>query len=274
MSRKGPSVREKPLSVAFPGSVVSVDETVELKTIKVSVLARALAMFRVSEAVIYRDADTSERDMKLVEILMRYFLTPPHLRRLVFPVRKELRAVGLAQPLRLTAHEAPSVPKKGIVVEGYVESCEGDVCTINLGRLGRGRLAARVKEGSIVTVRIESVGDFMELSLATRGGEYTGFSLRMAGDIREVIEEYRKRGYLIVASSRHGRPARGLAMKAGGNGVLVIFGGPRQCPYEFLPKDLFDLAINSVPEQGIVTIRTEEAIIATLSALECAGLLG
>lgn len=275
MNQRGPLAREKPLAVAFPGSVISVDETIELKTVKVSVIARALAMFRVDEAVVYRDADTAKEDMKLVEVLLRYMLTPPHLRRLVFPRLRELRAVGLAYPLRLSAHEAPSRASVGVVMEGYVESCDGETCVVNLGRLGKGRLAARAKVGSVVTVRIERVEGEIVLSLAERGREYAGFSVKTRGDVREVIAEYRKRGYAIVASSRHGKPAKSYAGKSlSGSGVLVVFGGPRECPYELLPTELFDIAINSVPHQGIATVRTEEAMVATLSAMECAGLLG
>ncbi|MCX8195709.1 MAG: hypothetical protein N3F67_01295 [Acidilobaceae archaeon] len=271
-----PPRREKRLSVALPASVLSVEETLELKTIKAGMIGRALAIFRVDEAIVYRDQDTREEDLRLLEALLNYMVTPPHLRKRLFPLSPQLSAVGLLPPLRLVTHDAPRELSVGDRLEGYVESCDEESCEVYLGRLGRGILLGRTAQRSRVTVRVKSLSPLL-LEPSSWGDVYVGFEVRREGVIEGVVERLRRAGYIAVASSRLGRGmgevARSLLEKAReAKGVLVVFGGPRICPYENSP-DIFDLSVNTVPFQGTFTVRTEEALYATLSALTNAGLL-
>jgi predicted SPOUT superfamily RNA methylase MTH1 len=50
--------------------------------------------------------------------------------------------------------------------------------------------------------------------------------------------------------------------------VLVVFGGPYRCPYEYTEHSVYDAIINTVPNQGTLTVRTEEAMIATLTTID------
>jgi hypothetical protein len=55
--------------------------------------------------------------------------------------------------------------------------------------------------------------------------------------------------------------------------VTVAFGGPYQGLYEISelqgvdPEEKFDAVVNTVPRQGTETVRTEEALLATLALL-------
>jgi hypothetical protein len=55
--------------------------------------------------------------------------------------------------------------------------------------------------------------------------------------------------------------------------ILVVFGSPTRGLYEIatdeniLLHDLLDFVVNSVPHQGTETVRTEEAVLASLAIL-------
>jgi predicted SPOUT superfamily RNA methylase MTH1 len=53
----------------------------------------------------------------------------------------------------------------------------------------------------------------------------------------------------------------------------VVFGSPKKGIYEILsnegqdPKNLSDFIVNFLPNQGVATVRTEEALLSTLTVL-------
>jgi len=89
----------------------------------------------------------------------------------------------------------------------------------------------------------------------------------------------RSRGFdLTVATSKRGVPFADVAEKIGekwkkANTILVVFGAPTQGLYEIVKNegfnldDVVDFVVNTVPMQGTETIRTEEALIASLAIL-------
>ncbi|MEN2999978.1 MAG: putative RNA uridine N3 methyltransferase [Acidilobaceae archaeon] len=271
-----PPRRERRLSVALPGSVLSTEETLKLKTIKAGFVGRALAMFRVDEVILYRDEDTEEADLRLAQLLLEFMVTPPHLRKKVFPLSPQLSAAGLLPPLRLVTHDPPAEPAPGAKIEGLVVSCKGDLCKVFLGKLGTAVLLGRAEVGRRMTVVVKSMEPLV-VEQSSWGKVYTGFEVRREDLLQRAIRRSREAGEAVIASSRLGRSvgeAAGelLSMVARARGALVVFGGPRLCPYEEAPH-LFDMALNTVPYQGTFTVRTEEALYATLSALTNAGVL-
>ena len=84
--------------------------------------------------------------------------------------------------------------------------------------------------------------------------------------------------YLIVGTSRLGRPiheAAGrlaeAALRAGR--VLLVFGSPSEGLYDMAAREGLDIdeacdfVLNTLPGQGVATVRTEEAVLATLAVL-------
>ncbi|MCX8165690.1 MAG: hypothetical protein N3D79_03790 [Acidilobaceae archaeon] len=271
-----PPKRKRRLSVALPGSILLTEETLMLKTIKVGFVARALAMFRVDEVILYRDEDSEEADLELAQILLEFMVTPPHLRRKTFPLSPQLSAAGLLPPLRLVTHDPPAEPAPGAKVEGLVVSCKGDLCRVYIGRLGTAVLRGRAEVGKRVTVAIRSQ-EPLTVELSSWENAYVGFEVKREDALHRVIRRSREAGEVVVASSRLGKGVwesaqQLLAMMEKAKGMLVVFGGPRSCPYEETPH-LFDMALNTVPFQGTFTVRTEEALYTTLSALTNAGVL-
>lgn len=77
------------LSVLLPSSLVSDGRSLLEKTLKLGMVARSLAIFRVEEVVIYEDRDPHVKDrrkeMELITTVLRYAETPQYLRKLLFP---------------------------------------------------------------------------------------------------------------------------------------------------------------------------------------------
>jgi predicted SPOUT superfamily RNA methylase MTH1 len=83
---------------------------------------------------------------------------------------------------------------------------------------------------------------------------------------------------LVIATSRLGEPLMNVADKiraewGKSKHVLVAFGAPSKGLHEIVKQekldlaDLVDFVVNTVPNQATETVRTEEALYATLAAL-------
>lgn len=83
--------------VVIPASIF-VGEDRRLATLRLGLLARYLAIFRVEEVVIFGKDDT------LVAEVLRYAETPPYLRRRTIPLHPLLRYAGVVPPLQSPHH--------------------------------------------------------------------------------------------------------------------------------------------------------------------------
>jgi len=271
-----PRRRSRRLTVAIPASILVTEDTLELKTLKAGLVGRILAVHRVDEVALYRDPDTDARDVRLLKLILEYMVTPPHLKRRLHPLREELRAVGLLPPLRTCSHEVPEDLKPGVKLDVFIESCDGSLCRAYLGKAGYGFIRGSYRPGEVVTAVVKSVTENrIELEKSSWGNSYTGFRVRVRGDLEELVRSYRGRGYLVILSSKYGECIHEVVERLGGmiaesRGVLVVFGGPYRCPYEYTSHELYDAIVNTIPEQGTVSVRTEEAMVATLTAIDLA----
>jgi predicted SPOUT superfamily RNA methylase MTH1 len=136
--------------------------------------------------------------------------------------------------------------------------------------------------GKRITARITKANERVEAQLASRDDiqeiqEYRGYSVTVEEcPFGEIVEN---RGFdLAVATSRYGVPFGNVAAEMAekwkaANTVLVAFGAPRQGLQEIVRQeglnldDLMDYVINTIPRQGTETVRTEEALVASLAIL-------
>jgi predicted SPOUT superfamily RNA methylase MTH1 len=278
-------LRKKKLSIAIPASIISDVPHLREKTSKIGLIGRAAGIFRVDEIIIYLDNPRADQkaDMDLIATLLSYMETPQYLRKKLFGLRKELRYAGVLPPLR-TPHHPLNRKIKSLKVGEYREG-------VTLSKTKVGVLAdvgveqpafisnARLPIGKRVTVRITKVDKRVETELARRDEipEYWGYIVTAEKlSFRKMVET---RGFgLTVATSKYGVPLFNVAeeiaerwRKAGT--ILVAFGAPTQGLYEIVEQDGFDLeeivdfVVNTVPTQGTETIRTEEALVASLAVL-------
>jgi len=278
---------KKRLSIAIPASVVSDVPHLREKTSKVGLIGRAAAIFRIDEIIVYRDNPHVNQavDMDLIATLLAYMETPQYLRKRLFRLRPELRYAGVLPPLR-TPHHPLNRKMKNLKVDEYREG-------VTLSKRKTGVLVdigvekpafisnAHVPINKRVTVRIKKIGRRVEAELAERTEipEYWGYTVTV--ERLSIGKMVKTRGFdLTFATSKYGVPFANVAEKAAekcrkANTILVAFGAPAQGLYEIVEQEglkldeIVDFTINTVPMQATETIRTEEAIIASLAILNC-----
>jgi predicted SPOUT superfamily RNA methylase MTH1 len=271
------------LSVLLPTSIVADAPNLQQKTIKVGLIGRALAIFRVGKVILYDDDDPHTRDQaaesKLVATLLRYIETPQYLRKLLFPRERDLRYAGLLPPLRTPHHPlGDERMKPGDYREAVVIRTEKHGSILEIGLREKGVADERLKVGQRLTVRLgERLGkDRVAVTRAAREqvDEYWGYEVSHAKNLADALKD--SKADYVVGTSRHGKnlyeAVRGIE-SSNPMRVALAFGGPYAGLFEICErqgvdaKDLFDVVINTIPDQGTATVRTEEALIVTLGLL-------
>jgi predicted SPOUT superfamily RNA methylase MTH1 len=280
-----PLKRHPRLSVALPASVVSDVPHLREKTSKIGFVGRALAMFRVDEVIVFSDAQAQSqpRDVELVATLLSYLETPQYLRKRLFRIQPELSFGGILPPLRTPHHPLQNRERDlsiGEIREGAVVSRSGNGVLVDVG-VERPIMVpnANASADSRVTVKILDKGKQFVGQLVPPDGvdSYWGYKVTVAD---KPLGQMMKDGAfgLVVATSRLGEPFMNVADKiraewTKSKSVLVAFGSPSKGLHEILRQENLDLAdvadfvVNTVPNQATETVRTEEALYATLAAL-------
>ena len=105
------------LSIAIPSSSLINESDEKIKTYKTGMIARAAAVFRVDEIIIYRDPMLDESDY--IADILEYLETPQYLRKYLFPLKNSLRFAGILPPLAIPSHKTKHL-KVGEIREGVV----------------------------------------------------------------------------------------------------------------------------------------------------------
>jgi predicted SPOUT superfamily RNA methylase MTH1 len=115
------------ISVAIPTSALQ-DESLKIdKTRKISVLARACAIFKIETIYVYQEGNNGS-DGSLMSMILKYLETPQFLRRRLFQKMNDLKFAGVLHPLKIPSHVTPSDAKKivvGDIREGIIVSVKG-----------------------------------------------------------------------------------------------------------------------------------------------------
>ncbi len=256
------------IQLAIPSSLTIETADQKIKTYKVGQIARAAAIFKVNRIAIFRDA--AHDDSRFIAAILQYMEAPQYLRKLLFPRSNELRYVGVVPPLKTRhhVHERDNV-RDGIVIDvgtdcAWVEiglDCPAFLCTKTLHK------------GERVTVKIFS-RDPLEVEAIQKPPEYWGYSVRVVASIKDALEG------LVVTTAKRGKvisPAMRDDIKRRGTGLTTfVFGAPNRGVEALLNEaglsieEASDFIVNTIPDQGTETVRTEEAILATLSVFNVA----
>jgi len=275
-----PPRRSQWLSVALPASFTRDIPHLREKTSRVGMIARAVAIFRVDEVVIYDDRNDrpSKQEGRLFQKLLAYQETPQYMRRELFARDPDLQFAGVLPPLRLPSHPGIELPREGLVREASVVET-GASSLVNAGFKSPVRVASRLKPHDRVTVRLTRTEPHPQGELVdpNRLPIYWRFRVthtdsKLGGLIRK------ERRDLTISTSRNGRTIReamedlSLRWKSAQR-PIVLFGSPDQGVPQILRSDGLDVGeacdfnLNTIPDQGVETVRTEEALTATLSVL-------
>lgn len=255
------------------------------KTFRIGLVGRASAIFRIDEVVVYPDMPNVDqtRDANLLALILSYMETPQYLRKRLFKIRPELRYAGVLPPLRTPHHPLINRIKKlniGEYREGVVVSSSTKGSFVDVGvEQPVFILGKRLSPDTRVTVKITQLQKRFLATLASREeiGAYWGYKVTISRvPFGQLIKN---RGFtLVIATSRKGEPILQVmdTLKERwktSSKSLIAFGAPTQGLYEIVAhenlklEDLAHFIINTIPNQGTKTVRTEEALYATLAIL-------
>lgn len=330
------------VSIALPSSILLNAQSPELRVYLAGQVARAAAIFRVDEIIIFDEvppppsshrrppapstdpaahAPTTAETTASFARLLTFLDTPQYLRKHLFPVSSDLRLVGLLNPLALPSHvsraETPTWREAVSVGRGqsnhptrYADAGLDRLVELDVSVPPRKRLTLDMTPSG--PHYSSAVGKYLFASVASRDSPpdrddlYWGYRVRTATCLSNVFAggELAPRGYdVTIGTSERGAPVHRVAGSAAEAAslalpdfrhALIVFGGvqglersvvgdeklaelgimsqPSDEPSadttdSFDVGDLFDFYLNTCPNQGSRTIRTEEAILISLAAL-------
>jgi len=271
-------------SVAIPASLATDTPHLREKTGKLGFIARVSSIFGIREIVIYADElhRDQKEDIRFCADILRFAETPQYLRKRMFRITPNLRFTGILPPLQTPAHNVPNSlreVKTGDIREGVVIGHRDGMSVVEAG-LARPLLCAqRTRTGDRVTVRIIGETDDLKAELVDESkiNIYWGYRVTEAkSGLADLLE--RERYDLTIGTSRFGTSILNVWVEIENSlthveTILLVFGSPRRGLREILaqegkkPEEAFDFFVNTVPNQNVSTVRTEEALLATLSVL-------
>ncbi len=247
-------------------------------------MARALGIYRVSEVVLFPDPnlDKQEQELTFIRSVLEYLETPQHIRKHLIQLRLELKYAGILPPLQMPNHpnrRRLSELVNGEFREGVVVQRSQRHSDVDIGVERLLKLDEDVESRSRITVRcVRRNGDWMLRRVdPTRITLYWGFRVSVPNlPLGRLIKT--RKDDLVIATSRYGRGVkesfRELQDKwQNAHSVLIAFGAPKAGLGEILaterlrPEDVAHFTLNTIPEQGTETVRTEEALFSTLAIL-------
>ncbi|ROW16475.1 hypothetical protein VPNG_02901 [Cytospora leucostoma] len=298
--------RDFTISIAVPGSIITDLKTADQRITAPGRIARALAVFGVDEVVVYDDSPLESRPRAVdkerytgdvdpchfIAHVLGYLETPPFMRKALFPLHDNLAKAGLLPSLDMPHHPHKDewLPfREGFTMRGRPEGGKGTLVEVGLQR--------PVTITEVIPPNTRLTLQFPDQTLSnpepvhpetprTEAGYYWGYTVRNASSLSAVFTESQfEGGYdLSIGTSERGTPASKAFppyKKPTFNHLLIVFGGPRGLEYASMndpelggmgisggrTKELFDHWVNVLPNQGSRTIRTDEAILISLTSL-------
>ncbi|KAF5452484.1 hypothetical protein F2P56_027478 [Juglans regia] len=286
------------VSIAVPGSIIDNTQSFELATRLAGQIARAATIFRINEVIVFDNksdgvndfttldsTDENESGAAFLVRILRYLETPQYLRRALFPMHNSLRFVGMLPPLdaphHLRKHEwAPY--REGVTLK---ERSTGSGTLVDVG-LSKNIVINQVMEPHKRVTVAMGIDRNLDADLPREivssskpreeAGIYWGYRVRYASNINSVFKDCQfKGGYdRIIGTSEHGQIVNSSDLTIPTfRHLLIAFGGLAGLE-ESIEEDnnlkgkdvrqVFDLYLNTCPNQGSRTIRTEEAIFISL----------
>jgi len=273
------------LSIAIPASLVSDVPHLREKTFKIGLVGRAAAIFQIDEIIVFPDVlgfDQS-KEASLIVTILSYMETPQYLRKRLFKIKPELRYAGILPPLR-TPHHPLTNRLKDLTIgehrEGVVVTSVKKGSLVDIG-VERPVLIPekRTPINTRVTVKIVEIEEPPRAVVVNRDEveEYWGYQVVISNMTLGRLLKNRPFD-LIVATSKHGAPftevIEELMMRwKKAHKILVVFGAPAKGLYDIVAQEslklseVTDFVVNTIPGQGTETVRTEEALYASLAIL-------
>ncbi|WEU40981.1 MAG: methylase [Candidatus Odinarchaeum yellowstonii] len=271
----------KKIFLLLPSSLLEDCSDLDAKTIKIGFIARAAAIFKVSEIIIYSTGETGAKSNgKFLKLIFDYIDCPQYLRKHLFPLSDELKSVGRLPPLEAPHHvrfvksseiRSGSI-RQGVVVrvsegKSYVYAGLDELVPVYDNHL-------RLNDKINLKILVNSKG--LHGVVVDKIDGYWGYKTLFFN--KPLVKLLEKRpAEVVVATSKYGENISSLldvfeTNFKNKNSIALVFGSPKRGLFQIidderLMKELFDYIVNFIPAQGTRTVRTEEAIYSTLSII-------
>ena len=285
------------LSILIPSSIVDNAQSKELRTYLIGEIARTLGIFKVSEVIIFHDKlkDNSKDYINYFIKNLQYLETPQYLRKTLFPMSEDLKLSGLMNPLESQHHlrkDEWSPYREGCVLNRPVN---GEYSWVNIGLDKDCKINQNLPPRTRVTVKLNESNFNPKLKYYTgtvvsmsepfiKNGTYWGYVVRVCETYNDIFNNsIYKEGYdFIIGTSDKGENYRtaNYEKKKDFKHCLIIFGGISGIEGMMIDDEHnqinskenvgknFDLYLNTCMNQGLRTIRTEEAILISLAVIK------
>ncbi|KAG8447618.1 hypothetical protein GDO86_014937 [Hymenochirus boettgeri] len=294
--------RQYTVSVALPGSIMDNAQSPELRTYLAGQIARACSIFCVDEIVVFDEIGEVSRSVEgnfegvgkkgqaCVQLarILQYLECPQYLRRSFFPKHPDLQFAGLLNPLDSPHHvriDEESEYREGVVLDRPTKPGRGSF--VNCGMRKEVQIDKQLQAGLRVTVQLCEDKEEQKVQKGvvvspehprTERGFYWGYKVRLAACLSAVFTECPyKDGYdLSIGTSERGSSVETVSLPKFRHAVIV-FGGLKGLEYSVEgdqtldisePSIIFNHYLNTCPNQGSRTIRTEEAILISMATLK------
>ena len=262
------------LSLFIPNSYLAETNDLKLKTYKIGIIGRALAVFRLNKVIIYNDSSFNDqkgrKDAKFMYDVLSYMNTPQYLRKRAFPIQADLKHVGILPPLRTPHHPTNDNPKKGDYRQGFTVKRNKKGTFVDIGMDKLAFCKEQLSVNKIFSFKITKIAKELIVTPEKPDGIYWGYetiynneslnkslnklnpdfvviTTRYADTINSIFDELR---YKVNKS----------------NNIAIVFGGPYSSVEGNLNNPNWEtIKLNTIPNQGTKTVRTEEAVVSTLS---------
>ncbi|BFH73489.1 putative RNA uridine N3 methyltransferase [Sulfurisphaera javensis] len=240
-----PYPRRKDLNIILFTSIFSTEKSLAEITIKLSYIIRILAIFRVSNLYWISDYK-NKKIIDIISDIIDYALLPPYLKKEI-PIKKNLKKVGLLNPINIPSHIVSKEPIEG---------------EYRLGKKGIFGLKNKLKTNARIILITNTKP--LQVKEYTFYPYYLGFKMHFID-----YEKLRDFNNLIIASRSGKNPlefANEIRSLYEREGISLLIGPPQG---GLLKKEVksFEHIYNFIPNQGVKDIRAEEALVSSLSIL-------
>jgi len=261
-------MESKHLSIFIPASILAETKDLKLRTYKVGLIGRSAALFRVDRIVIYSD-NSENKEVKFISDVLTYMNTPQYLRKKVFPITKELRYAGILPPLRTPHHPTEKV-SQGDYRQGLTLKRTKKGTIVDIGADKPALCKEKLSVNKVLSFRVVKLAK--EIIIEPDKPEvYWGYkTLSTYKDLNDSIGMLKPKPDLVIGTSKYAAPITSILDEVkdslkGSKRISILFGGPYSGLHDLIDQRNVDFEVNTVPKQGTKTVRTEEAVLSTLS---------
>ncbi|XP_060657989.1 putative methyltransferase C9orf114 [Drosophila nasuta] len=274
--------------IARAACIFRVNEVIVFDDVGVATARETKRSYEQDDAQGNASATVRSSSLQLARIL-QYLECPQYLRKYFFPLHKDLKYSGLLNPLDTPHHlrqQSKFRYREGVVCDKQAKDGHSYA---NVGLLNDVLIDKALEAGVRVTVKMDPPSETTRKQRGTlvspdeprrETGVYWGYQVRIAHSLSEIFTKSPyDGGYdVTVGTSDRGTSVHEVPSKSYEfNHMLIVFGGLQGLEEALAndekltvddPEMLFDHYVNVLPKQGSRTIRTEEALLIALAALQ------